>query len=139
LAEKKDSLGAGAAYRALYGGLATSTQGPWRHLSVQDGHHPGDADQNAALLLELGSAAVPGLLALHDFERSQRAVDSAFALGDDPTDSLPPEQALALQIIIATTDWPGDDLDRVLYYVQISLPPPVYRELGVMKEIRWEG
>jgi hypothetical protein len=48
------------------------------------------------------------------------------------------EQALALQIIVATTSWPGDDLDRVLHYVQISLPPPVYRELGVQHEIAWD-
>jgi hypothetical protein len=45
------------------------------------------------------------------------------------------EQGLALQIIIATTGWPGDDLDRVLHYVQISLPPPVYRELGDVRKI----
>ena len=45
------------------------------------------------------------------------------------------EEALALQILIATTDWPGDDLDRVLYYLQISLQPPVYREWGMPLEI----
>jgi hypothetical protein len=48
------------------------------------------------------------------------------------------EQALALQIIIATTGWPGDDLDRVLHYVQISLPPPSYRNLGFPPEIGWD-
>ena len=53
-------------------------------------------------MLNLGSAAVPGLLAMHDFERNQRAVDAAFSLGDDPSDSLPPEQALALHQAHAT-------------------------------------
>ena len=48
------------------------------------------------------------------------------------------EQGLALQIIIATTGWPGDDLDRVLHYVQISLPPPSYRDLGFPPEIGWD-
>jgi hypothetical protein len=102
LVEKKDSVGAAAAYRALYAALPTSNQGPWRRLSVQDGHHPGNADQHAASLLALGNAAVPGLLALHDFERDQRAVDAAFALGDDPSDSLSPKDALALHQAHAT-------------------------------------
>lgn len=48
------------------------------------------------------------------------------------------EEALALQILIATNDWPGDDLDRVLHYVQITLPPPVYRALGLPPEIAWD-
>jgi hypothetical protein len=48
------------------------------------------------------------------------------------------EQALALQILIATTDWPGDDLDRVLYYVQISLPPPSYRDTALAPAISWD-
>lgn len=48
------------------------------------------------------------------------------------------EQALALQILIATTDWPGDDLDRVLHYVQISLPPPTYRDSTLLPGISWD-
>jgi hypothetical protein len=47
------------------------------------------------------------------------------------------EQALALQIIIATTGWPGDDLDRVLHYVQITLPPPSYRDSTLLPGTHW--
>lgn len=49
------------------------------------------------------------------------------------------EEALALQIIVATNDWPGDDLDNVLHHIQITLPPPTYRDFGFPPEIPWNA
>jgi len=61
------------------------------------------------------------------------------AIGDMPMKlNLTAEQALALQIAIGTNHWPGDDLDPVLHYVQITLPPPVYRGGGLPAGIAWD-
>ncbi|MTB50876.1 hypothetical protein [Lewinella sp. W8] len=49
------------------------------------------------------------------------------------------EESLALQIAIATNDWPGDDLDTVLFGVQAALPPLVAERLVVPPRIEWEG
>jgi hypothetical protein len=61
------------------------------------------------------------------------------AIGDMPMKlTLTAEQALALQIAIGTNDWPGDDLDPVLHRVQITLPPPTYRDTTPPPEIPWD-
>lgn len=61
------------------------------------------------------------------------------AIGDMPMKlTLTAEQALALQIAIGTNDWPGDDLAPVLHYIQITLPPPTYRDTTPPPEIPWD-
>lgn len=102
MANKQDAVGAAQAYAAHFGAQQPHRVGPWASLTVQDGHHAGGLNQDAKTLVALGSAAVPGLLALHDFDRERRGMASAFALGDDPAASLSPEDALALHQAFAT-------------------------------------
>jgi hypothetical protein len=62
------------------------------------------------------------------------------AIGDMPMKlTLTAEQALALQIAIGTNDWPDDDLAPVLHYIQITLPPPTYRDTTPPPEIPWDA
>lgn len=102
MVDKQDGVGAAQAYRAHFAAQQPHRVGPWSSLSVQDGHHAGSLNQDAQALVALGSAAVPGLLALHDFDRDRRAMRSAFAVGDDPAASLSAEDALALHQAYAT-------------------------------------
>ena len=52
---------------------------------------------------------------------------------------LKPEQALALQILIATTDWMGDDYDFLLHSLQGMLPPLSREVMGRPLGIGWEN
>lgn len=48
------------------------------------------------------------------------------------------EETLALQILIATNDWPGSLVDNVLFHLQSTLPPLLAEELVAPDAVVWD-
>jgi hypothetical protein len=86
-----------SAYTAAAAATPPLYRGPWTNLSVLNGRSgPGIEQDLAEILKKNGEDS--GLLALplHDWWHEREMMDIAFAVGDDPSASLPNEQRIAL-------------------------------------------
>lgn len=85
------------AYHKAFSALPTHHVGPWAPLSVLDGHSGPGIDTDTKSLVDKRNTIPAGLslLVIHEWWHAKSAMEDAFAIGDDPSLSLDPEQRVA--------------------------------------------
>jgi len=92
-----DNTTAVVAYTSATKSTPPLFRGPWANLSVLNGRSGPGIEQDLNTILKL-SGDDRGLVALpiHDWWHEKEMMDAAFAIGDDPSASLPADQRIAL-------------------------------------------
>ena len=85
------------AYHKAFSAMPTHHVGPWAPLSVLDGTSGPGIDADAENLVDKRNTIPAGLslLVLHEWWHAKASMEAAFAIGDDPSLSLAPEQRVA--------------------------------------------
>ena len=86
---------AAAAYNVAWSATPSHHRGPWYPASIQTGRAGSDFWTDSDLLVEQNLPASIALLTAQDWSRSARQIDTAFAIGDDPSVGLSAEERIA--------------------------------------------